>query len=186
MHQINKNETSKFNIALQMFSDETYKNLDFSKWKIIINSILSKYPSIQITLICNKYDKSILKDDIFNNKSINNMMGKTNIIQLINIIKETDFFLGLDSGLMHLAYYYGVPTFTIWGPTDNIAYGYINDPKHFQYTLQKKCSPCESPIRLPMQPLYANPSDCPVKNCLNDISPIDLSSRLVSVLKEIF
>jgi len=182
---VNVNKNRNLNFALQMFSDEIYKNLPFYKWKIIIKSILRKYPTIKITLIGNKYDTAILKDSLFNNQSIINMMGKTNINQVMNIIKKSDFFLGLDSGLMHLAYYYSVPTFTVWGPTDNIAYGYKNDPKHYQYTLQKKCSPCESPIRIPIQPLYTDPRECPTKNCLSDISPVDLSSRLFSFLEEI-
>ena len=48
-----------------------------------------------------------------------NLVGNTNIQELINIISSLDLFITGDSGPMHIAASFQVPTVAIFGPTND-------------------------------------------------------------------
>jgi len=51
-------------------------------------------------------------------KNFSNFAGQTSIPQLIDIISKLDIFVTGDSGPMHIAAAFQIPTVTIFGPTD--------------------------------------------------------------------
>jgi heptosyltransferase-2 len=71
-----------------------------------------------------------------------NLAGKTSIQELINIISQLSLFITGDSGPMHLAASFKIPTIAIFGPT--------NDDETSQYGFNKgiivkknlDCQPC--------------------------------------------
>jgi heptosyltransferase II len=71
-----------------------------------------------------------------------NLAGKTNIIELINNISNLDLFITGDSGPMHVAAAFQVPTVAIFGPTkDNETSQWMNEKS----SIVKKnldCQPC--------------------------------------------
>ncbi|MBZ4681755.1 glycosyltransferase family 9 protein [Thermodesulfobacterium sp.] len=60
---------------------------------------------------------------------------------LAKALKTARGFIGLDSGISHLASYLGVKSFIFFGPTDHIVWRPIG-PNHTIITLGLKCSPC--------------------------------------------
>ncbi len=56
-------------------------------------------------------------------------------------LRTAKLFVGLDSGLSHLASYCGIPTFVFYGPTDPVVWKPIGE-RVFQISLELSCSPC--------------------------------------------
>ena len=90
-----------------------------------------------------KFAKEIEKSLI--SKGVNNfqnLAGKTSIVELINCISNLDLFITGDSGPMHLAASFQIPTIAIFGPTkDDETSQWMND----NCIIVKKnldCQPC--------------------------------------------
>lgn len=69
------------------------------------------------------------------------LAGKTNLKELIEIIRGARFFVSNDSGPMHIAAALGIPVFAIFGPTDPLRTG----PYGRGHTIIREnvsCAPC--------------------------------------------
>ncbi|MEN3029050.1 MAG: glycosyltransferase family 9 protein, partial [Aquificaceae bacterium] len=74
-------------------------------------------------------------------------------LEIARALRTARLFLGLDSGLSHLASYCGLPTFVFYGPTDPVVWKPIGE-RVFQISLGLLCSPCF-------------PQVCQERECLN-------------------
>ena len=105
-------------------------------------------------------EKLLLKKGV---KNYQNFAGKTTIPELINKISDLDLFITGDSGPMHVAAAFQVPTVAIFGPTkDNETSQWMNEKS----TIVKKnleCQPCMKRI-------------CPLEhhNCMKLIKAADV------------
>ncbi len=99
-----------------------------------------------------------------------NIVGKTNLRQLMALISECDAFVTNDSGPMHIASAMFVPTVAIFGSTDPAVTGPIGKGHRVIYK-GLPCSPC---LR----------RECPEKhlNCMEDITVDDVFDALKVVL----
>jgi len=72
---------------------------------------------------------------------IQNLSGKTNLRELCYLLKEASLFVGVDSGVMHLASSFDIPVVGIFGPTDPF---YVGPQNRRSRVVRKKmeCSPC--------------------------------------------
>lgn len=59
----------------------------------------------------------------FSKSDVLNLAGIINLEEVFLIIKECKYFLGNDSGLMHLSALAGIPTIGLFGPSDKNQYG---------------------------------------------------------------
>ena len=69
------------------------------------------------------------------------LAGKTNLKELIEVIRGARFFVSNDSGPMHIAAALDIPVFAIFGPTDPLRTG----PYGSRHTVIRKdvsCAPC--------------------------------------------
>ena len=99
---------------------------------IIFGSTNEKYFSKEI-------EKSLIAKGIDNYQ---NLAGKTTITELINYISNLDLFITGDSGPMHLAASFQIPTIAIFGPTkEDETSQWMND---HSIVLKKNldCQPC--------------------------------------------
>ena len=64
--------------------------------------------------IANDIEKILINKGI---KNYQNLAGKTSIVELANLISSLDLFITGDSGPMHLAANFQIPTISIFGPT---------------------------------------------------------------------
>ncbi len=112
--------------------------------------------------IANDIEKSLIKNGVTNYQ---NLAGNTTIPELINQISDLDLFITGDSGPMHVAAAFQVPTVSIFGPTkDNETSQWMNE----RSIIVKKnldCQPCMK-------------RTCPLghHNCMNLIKAVDVLS----------
>lgn len=69
------------------------------------------------------------------------LAGKTNLKELIEIIRGAQFFVSNDSGPMHIAAALGIPVFAIFGPTDPLRTGPYGKG-HIVIRENVSCAPC--------------------------------------------
>lgn len=163
-------------IAVQLSAGNNnapYKNWPVYHWAEFLRSTLNEHPEKKIVLLGDNHETGLseqLQKDL--GERIVSLTGKTTVKEAMNILAHCDLFVGLDGGLMHLAAALGKPTFTIWGATNPVLYGYerVNPFMHRCLSLKLKCSPCSAWIN-PNTSRVSSPAMCPDLACLCDLSP---------------
>ena len=99
-----------------------------------------------------------------------NLSGKTSISELVEHISNLDLFITGDSGPMHLAASFQVPTVAIFGPTKDEETSQWMNNKSIIVKKDLDCQPC-------MQ------RTCPLKhhNCMNHIKAINVLNAVKSL-----
>lgn len=71
------------------------------------------------------------------------LIPEASIKQLAALIKRMDIVITNDGGPKHIAAAVGVPTVTVFGPTNYMNWGPQSDALHAALSAELKCSPCE-------------------------------------------
>jgi len=71
-----------------------------------------------------------------------NLSGKFRLDRLLNVLKRSELFVGIDSGVMHLASALDIPTVAIFGPTDPLYVGPQNKKSMVVRRDDLECIPC--------------------------------------------
>ncbi|WOE70349.1 glycosyltransferase family 9 protein [Hydrogenimonas thermophila] len=110
--------------------------------------------------IANDIENMIRKNGITN---LTNLAGKTSISELCSAIAGLDLFITGDSGPMHIAAAYKVPTVAVFGPTKHKETSQWKNPKGLIVRKDLECSPCMK-------------RTCPIKTheCMKEISAKDV------------
>ncbi len=92
-------------------------------------------------------------------ENVTNLAGKTTIPELCGLIGGLDLFITGDSGPMHIAAAYRVPTVAIFGPTKHKETSQWENPKSVIVRRDLECAPCMK-------------RTCPIKTheCMKEIS----------------
>jgi ADP-heptose:LPS heptosyltransferase len=104
--------------------------------------------SAQILLVGNKEDATIgdklLQDQAWA-RSVIRSEGNTSLMLLAALLKRCALFIGGDSGPLHMANAVGIPTVSIFGPSDpNLVAP--RGPQHRVIHAPLPCSPCYNPV----------------------------------------
>jgi heptosyltransferase-2 len=98
-----------------------------------------------------------------------NFAGATTLREFIDMTAACSFFFTNDSGAMHIAAALGVPSITVFGPTDETATG-----------------PCSSSAHLVREPVECAPCkkrECPIDHrCMTRVSADRVSSEALRIL----
>ena len=96
-----------------------------------------------------------------------NLSGKTSISELINYISKLDLFLTGDSGPMHIAASFNIPTVSIFGPTRDDETSQWMNPKSIIIKKNLECQPCMK-------------RNCPLghHNCMKLIKPNEVLNAI--------
>ncbi len=96
-----------------------------------------------------------------------NLAGKTSVDELIYEIARLDLFITNDSGPMHLAASFNIPTVAIFGPTRHIETHQWMNEHEMLIRKEMECAPCMKRV-------------CPLKhhNCMKLIVAEDVLNRL--------
>ena len=109
-------------ISIGGFSQPVLWNLN--NWSILIKLILNRF-NYKIIIIGTKYDeKKANFISRLNNKKIINLCDKTNIKDLINIIKFSKYHITNDNGSMHIATLFNKKTICLFNNHDPIGKWY--------------------------------------------------------------
>lgn len=96
--------------------------------------------------------------------NIVNLAGRTSLGELMAIIRRSRFFIGNDSGPLHLATALGIPTVSFFGPETPRLYGPRGD-QHLVFYEDIYCSPC-------LNVFNAKTAPCAGDNqCMKSIDP---------------
>jgi len=128
----------------------------------------------------NTQDTKNIKDtQLLIQKRLISQVGKTSILELLSLLKSAKFFIGVDSGPLHWADSFGIPSIGIYGPTSSISWGLLGKKSRVLFH-SVPCSPC-----------YRDNGIFPIcsfhHRCMTDLSPkavMDLFVNSMLSLKE--
>ena len=134
-----------------------------------VADVLSNEYGYDIVIFGGPNEKEIAKEieDNLHIKNFINLAGKTSIKELIEKIGGLSGFITNDSGPMHIAAAYGVPTVAIFGPTEYKETSQWMNEKGIIISKNLECSPCMKRV-------------CPLKhhNCMKEITAKDVISTI--------
>ena len=109
-------------IVLQLFSANGIiisKNWPLNNFKKLSELLIKKYPNKLIVLIGDDGDKRHLNQE-FNNPKIRNLIAKTTISELIEILKNSSFIICHDSSILHLSDSMKLKNLSLFGQSNYI------------------------------------------------------------------
>ncbi|MBK9473476.1 MAG: glycosyltransferase family 9 protein [bacterium] len=94
----------------------------------------------------------------------------SSLAEMAALLRRADLFVGTDNGLRHLATLLGLPTVTVFGPTDPAGWN-PPGPRHVAMRTGEACSPCDLTI-------------CPVagRPCLENLGPGPVAAAALALL----
>jgi len=117
----------------------------------------------------NLIEKKITKKGV---KNLKNLAGKTTINDLVNGISNLDLFITGDSGPMHIAAAFHIPTISIFGPTKSDETSPWMNPNSLIMKRDLECQPCMK-------------RTCPLGHhqCMNEIKSQEVVKKSISLLR---
>ncbi len=108
----------------------------------LINQILRNFDS-RVLLIGGKDETELVGSIVsaLNDERVGDLSGKLSLAQLVDTLKESDLFIGNDSGPMHIASACGIKVIGLYGPTDPERFGPYGK-NCIALRMEKKCPPC--------------------------------------------
>lgn len=123
------------------------RELDFNKWKIILEYLVKKGKNIILTGYGDKEYRLIkhLKSSI-DNGNIISVCNKVDIIEMVQIVRNAYMFIGLESSAGHIAAMYKIKQISLMHGSTNLYHWqpYANN-NCIVIRKQISCSPCYSP-----------------------------------------
>lgn len=163
-----------------------YKNWDIEKWLELFKYLQIKSHNTTVVLLGDNTELHLnTKINRANHPNVVSLIGKTTLNETMEIIYQSKFYIGLDSGLMHIAVALNKPTFTIWGASNPTLYGYEwLGVKHKIVSLNLACAPCSSWLNANTSRV-SNPIACPDFKCIKNISVEQVLNDLDVFMKTI-
>lgn len=167
-------------IVLQISSANNkapYKNWPTENWLKLLNYLENKLPRTQLVILGDESEVDLSKAiRSLKSNSIVSLIGKTQLSHVMEILFHSRFYIGLDSGLMHMAVALHKPSFTLWGASDPGLYGYAwLGNKHKVVSLNLSCAPCSAWIGRNTSRVN-DPLQCPDFKCMRDLS-VDMAAK---------
>jgi ADP-heptose:LPS heptosyltransferase len=162
-----------------------YKNWPVEHWISFLKRAAATHPAWIFVVLGDIHEK-ILADTLLAAKTGNviSLAGQTDLRQALAVINQSKLFIGLDGGLLHAAVALGKPSFSLWGPSNPVLYGYaaLNPVKHKVLSLHLACSPCSAWIN-PNTSRVLHPDACPDRKCLTALLPDGVFAEFTTFVK---
>jgi ADP-heptose:LPS heptosyltransferase len=164
-------------ILIHPFAGWKAKEWNLRKFICLAERLAKSYHVIMLSAP-NKFNKDIII--YLENKHIKLVETKS-IDELIEIIKNSTLFIGNDSGPIHIANLLGIPTFTIYGPT-NPDYHKPTEGLNGHIMNKLKCSPKKIE-----KVCFTNGgrNGCPFNECMFLLEEKDVYNSVQSFIDEI-
>jgi ADP-heptose:LPS heptosyltransferase len=161
LDKLNKNQ--KFNqVVLAPYCSSLYKERQFSTDELI-SIITDKFDfnNDKLLLIGGNVDLVSSNEleyrltNIHRNLNVQNLVGKTSLLQVVKILDNSDLLITIDSGVIHIARLLGLKTISYWGPSNPLLRLNTLDCDRDKVLYFKiACSPCVHVIDVP--PCYGD------------------------------
>jgi heptosyltransferase-2 len=147
-----------------------YKNWSLDNWIQLFRYMQDALPDTTLIILGDESEINFsekLKSS--NIKNVISLIAKTSLTDVMDIIYDSEFYIGLDSGLMHIAAALQKPTFTLWGASNPNLYGYKwMGEKHKLVSLPLPCAPCSAWLN-PNRSRVTDPLKCPDFKCIKEL-----------------
>jgi heptosyltransferase-3 len=131
-------------VLIHIGSGWIYRRWKLDNWKFFIENILKDY-NLSVNLICGINENEQLdqlKTKLSNKKNINYIYSKS-YNELYYQISSCDFFVGLDSGPLHIADCLNKPCLALFGPGISELWKPLSYNSHFIHNIDSfECHPC--------------------------------------------
>lgn len=172
-HKKEQRDSSKKIVAISTGSSKRWESKRWGvlNYKELIEKLIEEdFDIVLVGSSLENEDANIIVKDSGNN--LINMVGKTKIYELLNILANVDLYIGNDSGPVHMAAAVGTDTITIFTSTSK-----SHCVKNMNYLGEHVCF---SPIGVDCHPCYK--SKCPKK--LNEYMKCAKSIKVADILNE--
>lgn len=161
-----------------------YKNWPLENWIKLFVHIQEVLPDTALVILGDETELSLNKKiNINEKKNLISLIGETSLTDVMDIIHRSMLYIGLDSGLMHMAVALNKPTFTIWGASNPKLYGYEwMGEKHKVVSLNLPCAPCSAWIN-PNRSRVSDPLKCPDFKCIKELPPEKVTEAFNAFIK---
>ncbi|MBS1512656.1 MAG: glycosyltransferase family 9 protein [Bacteroidetes bacterium] len=148
-----------------------YKNWSAERWVNLVAKLCQNYPSINFVISGDHTETRYNRH--FSTFPFNNcieLIGKTTVEEIFNLVAGSTGYIGLDSGLMHIAVTLQKKTVTIFGASNEKLYGYamLDSKNHAVIAASLSCRPCSS-WKAPNTTRVTDPLLCPDFACMKAI-----------------
>jgi heptosyltransferase-3 len=109
----------------------------------------------------------------FTKRGFVDLTGKTSLKQLAALSKMSRFFIGIDSGPMHIAAAVGIPVIAIFGPSSETLWAPLCEKK----LIISKPLPCRLPCK--------HKGTCKTYECINSITPEEVIPQIEDFIRSI-
>ncbi len=157
-------------ISLSASIKERFWGVD--NFKEIANYLIGK--DYKVAFLGGRREKKNFRgifDGIIKKEYVFDFVGKTTLPEAACIIKHSRFFLGLDTGILHLAYALDVPTVSLFGPGIRDKWA-PQGSKHVVISKDLECSPCT---------LFGYTYPCDKITCMKEIKPDDVIAAIEKI-----
>ena len=145
----------------------TNKDWDDTRWQFVIDWLVNRgYEVIQIGKI---------GEHVFN--KVFSLVGHTDIREVAVIAQCMDFFISIDSFLMHCAKAFDKIGIVLWGRTNPFRLGYVDNYNLFKLHSCPElfCGRPEGVLfDVAFNQIHFTPWECPHRNCMNAITVQDV------------
>lgn len=96
-------------------------------WRRLVDSLISRYKNVHLILYGSNNDRAVA-DTVardFPPEQVSNLAGKTDLLEFARSLCQCTMAIGNDTGGIHLANAFGLPTVAIFGPTNPMKTGPI-------------------------------------------------------------
>ncbi len=186
---INTDDKKIISVQISSGNNKTpYKNLPIEYWIALFDLLENDKLDYHFIMIGDKNETQIGEQILAKtkNKNLISLIGKTSLTEVSNILLNSCLYIGLDSGFMHLAVAYDVPTFTILGASNQNFIGYhkFNPHKHKVIFSNLSCRPCHGWIGQNTSRV-SDPNRCPDFNCMKSLKPQFIYESVLDFLETI-
>ncbi len=158
-----------------------YKNWPILNWLNLVSRLCDAFTNISFIIVGDAFEKDYATAfEELNRPNCKVLIGKTSIPGVFNLVAFSKGYIGLDSGIMHMAVALQKKTLTLFGASDEELYGYsrLDKANHEVLTLPIYCRPC-SAWKNANTLRVTDPMQCPDFACLAGIKVEDVYTRVV-------
>ncbi len=140
------NETDFCTVGLGCSDLANERQMSLPQWAEFLTAILKANNGIRFVFLGNQADQKLVEELLRKfpqlQSACESLCGKIKLQESLRWIQKSKIFLGIDSGLVHLARFLNTPTISFWGPTSPV---HLLRPLSVPELILKNpihCSPC--------------------------------------------
>ncbi len=134
----------------------------------LIKMLIKEFPQYRILLLGDKHSQSVAEKINVVEGKVLNLCGKTNLRELIYIIKHLHLLITGDTASLHIAVAQNIPTIAIFGPTSPFRHTESSKNLHILF----KKLPCSFCYR----------ERCKSKECMLSITPQEVFKKIKEIM----